>query len=165
MNIVLIGIMGAGKTTVGKILSERLNRTFIDTDDYVVKKNNMSIKDMFDYGEEYFRKCESDTIKDVSQLQDAVISCGGGIIKKKENIDCLKENGCIVYIDRPIESILNDINVEGRPLLKSGKDNLYKLYNERRKLYELYCDYHIKNESSAEHCADDIIREMNLGKR
>ena len=87
MNIVLIGIMGAGKTTVGKILSERLNRTFIDTDDYVVKKNNMSIKDMFDYGEEYFRKCESDTIKDVSRLQDVVISCGGGIVSKKENID------------------------------------------------------------------------------
>ena len=103
----------------------------------------MSIKDMFDYGEEYFRKCESDTIKDVSRLQDVVISMWRRNNKEEENIDCLKENGCIVYIDRPIESILNDINVEGRPLLKSGKDNLYKLYNEEKKLYELYCDCHI----------------------
>lgn len=165
MNIVLIGIMGAGKTTIGKILSESLNRTFIDIDDYVVKKNKMTIKEMFDHGEEYFRKYESDAVKDVSMLRDAVISCGGGVIKKKTNIDCLKENGCIVYIDRPIESILSDIDAEGRPLLKSGKDNLYKLYNERKELYELYCDYHIKNESSAQQCAEDIIRKMNAKKR
>lgn len=162
MNIVLIGIMGAGKTTIGKILSKKLKKNFIDIDDYVVEKNKMTIKEMFKNGEEYFRSLETDAVKDVSRFHDTVISCGGGVIKKKENIDYLKQDGRIFYIDRPIESILNDINEEGRPLLKDGKDNLYKLFNERKALYESYCDYHIENHDSAEACADDIISKIKV---
>ena len=93
----------------------------------------------------------------MGQKSKTIISSGGGVIKKAINIDLLKENSIVVFIDRPVENILSDIEVEKRPLLANGKEVLYKLYDERYELYKKYCDYKIPNVGTLDDVVDTII--------
>lgn len=160
-NIVLIGMMGCGKTTVSKLLSEKLSRPLIDIDEYLVNKYQMSIPSMFEISEEYFRERESICCEEISQLEGYIISTGGGIIKKKSNCDILRNNAVIIYLDRPIDLIIKDVDTSSRPLLKDGADKLYGLYNERHQLYLDNCDYHIYNDCSLEDLLDRIINVIS----
>ena len=134
-NIVLIGMPGSGKTTIAKKLSEVLNMPLIDVDEYIVKKYRLSIKEMFEISEDYFRECETNCVKEVSLKSGVIISTGGGVIKKSENIEALKTNGIIFLLDRKLENIIKDIETSTRPLLKEGKEKIYTLYSEREMLY------------------------------
>lgn len=159
-NIVLIGIMGAGKTTIGKKLSADLDRPFIDMDVYLEKKYEMSIADMFKISEDYFRDHESACCQDMSTQTNTVISTGGGVIKRSENIAYLKKNGIVFYIDRPLEQIVDDVDTSSRPLLKDGPQKLYDLDQERRALYLSSCDYHLINDGTLEEICQKIIDVM-----
>lgn len=156
-NIVLIGMMGCGKTTVSKLLSERLKRPLIDIDEYLVDKYQMSIPSMFDISEAYFRDRESLCCQEIAELDGYIISTGGGIVKNKENCEMLRNNGIIIYLDRPIDSICEDVDTSSRPLLKDGTDKLYQLYKERHPLYIDNCDYHIDNDCSLEEVVKRIL--------
>ena len=106
-NIVLIGMPGSGKTTIGKALSEKLNMEFIDTDQKIVDNTNKTIPDIFaECGEETFRDLENQTIFEVSKKQQSIIATGGGAILRKENVKLLSQNGRIYFIDRPLSSIV-----------------------------------------------------------
>lgn len=159
-NIVLIGIMGSGKTTFGHLLSQKTGHEMIDLDDYLVERFNMSIPDMFAISEDYFRSHETICCQEVSALDSKIISTGGGVIKRQENIDYLKKNGVVFYIDRPIKDIVEDVDPSGRPLLKEGPEKLYALDKERRDKYLKACDYHILNDGSLEKVVDDILKIM-----
>ncbi|MDD6711111.1 MAG: shikimate kinase [Sharpea porci] len=159
-NIVLIGIMGAGKTTIGKKLSIDLNRPFIDMDEYLEKKYEMRISDMFKISEDYFRDHESACCQDMSTQRQTIISTGGGVIKRPENIAYLKKNGIIFYIDRPLDQIVGDVDTSSRPLLKDGAQKLYDLDRERRALYMQSCDYHLINDGGLEEICQKIIAVM-----
>jgi len=156
-NIVLIGIMGCGKTTISQLLSERLHRPLIDLDDYLVKKYNQTIPSMFEISEDYFRDRESECCQDVSLLEGYIVSTGGGVIKREQNMEYLKKNGYVIYLDRPIVNILDDVDTASRPLLKDGPDQLYDLYHQRHQLYLKYCDYHLINDSTLEKVVNEII--------
>lgn len=160
-NIVLIGIMGCGKTTISRLLSQRLNRPVIDLDEYLVEKYDQTISSMFDISEDYFRDRESECCKDVSLLEGYIVSTGGGVIKREENMEYLKKNGYIIYLDRPIINILEDVETASRPLLKDGPEKLYDLYDQRHQLYLKYCDYHLMNDSSLEDIVDKIVEIMS----
>ncbi|AFS78235.1 shikimate kinase AroK [Gottschalkia acidurici 9a] len=121
-SIVLIGMPGCGKTTIGEKLAIKLGYEFCDIDKYIVEKEKKSIDEMFEHGEEYFRDVESNGVEDVSKKEKVVISTGGGVVKRERNIRALKENGIIIFINRPIENIVSDVDVEKRPLLKDGKE-------------------------------------------
>lgn len=155
-NIVLIGMPCCGKTTIGKKLSEILKSDFCDVDEYIVNSTGKSINEIFENGEEFFRDIESKSIKEVSSCMPKVISTGGGAIKRKENIDSLKEKGTIFFINRPIEDICSDVDVKSRPLLKDGVDKIYKLYEERYDLYKNYCDHEIIN-TDIDKCINQIL--------
>lgn len=132
-NIVLIGMPGCGKTTIGKRLAAELGKKFIDTDSEIIKEINMPISDYFArFGEESFRRLESEVIKRISAEQSAVTATGGGAVLNRENIRLLKENGTVVFIDRPIEKLVTSSD---RPL-SSDREMLKKRYDER---YGLYC--------------------------
>ena len=90
-----------------------------------------------------------------------IISSGGGVVKKRINIEYLKKNSIVVFIDRPVENILGDIEVEKRPLLANGKEVLYKLYDERYDLYKEYCDYRVENTGSLEEVVNKIAKVVN----
>lgn len=146
-NIVLIGMPGCGKSTVGKELALRLNKEFIDSDEEIIKKANMPITQIFsEYSEEYFRELESGVLKELSKKQNCVIATGGGAILNKRNIDLLKENGAVVFLDRPIDLL---VTTDDRPL-SQNKEMLEKRYNERYDIYLERADYRIDASGSIE---------------
>ena len=158
-SITLIGLPGCGKTTVGNLLSDKLNYEFIDMDFYIEDNQGKTIIELFKNGEDYFRNIE--TCKDLGERSKTIISSGGGVVKKYINIEYLKKNSIVVFIDRPVENILGDIEVEKRPLLANGKEVLYKLYDERYDLYKEYCDYRVENTGSLEEVVNKIAKLVN----
>lgn len=159
-NIVLIGMPGSGKTTIGHLLSKELHMNFIDMDDYIEKKENKTIKELFSISEIYFRNIESKHTVDIGNLDNHIISTGGGIIKRDENMINLRKNSIIVFINRPLKNIMNDINTTTRPLLSDGKEKLYKLYEERYELYKKYCDIEILNNKDILDVVTQIIKKV-----
>lgn len=158
-NIVLIGIMGSGKTSIAKILGEKLNREVIDLDEYLEAKFQMTIPEMFEISEKYFRDNETLVCKDLQDKQDCIISTGGGVIGRPENMAALSNNATIVYINRPLELIMEDIEVSSRPLLKDGADKLKQLFKQRHPIYLSYCDVEVINDSSLDDIVNKIIKE------
>lgn len=137
-NIVLIGFMGTGKTTIGKIISEKLGCIFFDTDYEIEKRCGISINDIFTLqGEKYFRDLESEVVYEISGASQVVISCGGGVVKNDENIKNLKRNGIIICLTADAETVYRRIiNQNDRPLIKGMNiDDISRLINERKKLY------------------------------
>lgn len=119
-NILLIGFMGTGKTTVGRDLAEKLAMDYIDTDELIQGRCNMSINDIFKhYGENYFRTIEKDIIKEISNRKNTLILCGGGVVLHDENIKNLRKNGKSILLRAKASTIYQRIKDEDtRPLLK-----------------------------------------------
>ena len=156
-NIVLIGMAGCGKTTIGKILAEKLNMNFVDTDEKIIEKAKMPIPEIFKkYGEEHFRRLESQVIEEISKLQNTVIATGGGAVLKRENVLALRGNGRIYFLDRPLEQI---IPTSDRPL-SNNRETLEKRYNERYEIYKKSCTVHLKTGGIAEQTAEIIKEEF-----
>lgn len=132
-NIVLTGMPGSGKSTIGQLLATETGMTYVDTDEEIVKREQKSIPDIFaEVGEKGFRHIESEVISSLSSMQSAVIATGGGAILNPENIERLRQNGKIYFIDRDLEHI---VTTSDRPL-SSNREDLEKRYRER---YPLYC--------------------------
>ncbi|MGH4117581.1 shikimate kinase [Clostridium sp.] len=157
-NIVLIGITGCGKTTVGNILAKRLQLPFYDVDLYIEKKHGKSIADIFILGEPYFRKVESLALEEiVNKGERKVISTGGGVVKIHKNMELFLDNSIVVFLNRNIDEIVGDIDVTGRPLLSEDLSKIYDLYEKRLPLYKKHCDYEIKNKESIKETIDEIL--------
>ena len=142
INIVLIGLMGAGKTTVGKKLASVLGMPFVDVDENI-ERNFGKISDLFKKGEQHFRDLESQMVKRISALDHVVISTGGGVVLRAENMEALKEKGVVFYLKRPVEDIIKTIDPTDRPLIRDNPAKLYRLADERESLYIMYSDYTI----------------------
>ena len=162
--IVIIGMPGSGKTTLGRMLSEELNIKFVDMDEYIVEKTGKTTIQLFENGEEYFRDIESETCKELSEYDNILISTGGGVIKRKKNVDVLSKEGLIIFLDRPVDNILGDVDVSFRPLLKDGKEKLLKLYDERYALYNEYAEETVKNDSDVRAVIDRIKEIIKSNK-
>lgn len=156
-NIVLIGMPGCGKSTIGRLLSQKINMKFCDIDDYIEAKENRSISEIFKCGEACFRDIEEKAVEEISSIKGYVIATGGGVVLRRINIDYLKKNGVIIFLNRPLDEIALDVEFSKRPLLKEGRDKLYKLYEERYDLYKKYCDFEILNCGTIEEAVDKII--------
>ena len=156
--ILLLGMPGSGKTTIGKEVAKKINYNFCDMDDYIERISKSTVKELFNKSEEFFRDYESRACIELSNVKEKIIiSSGGGVIKRKENIDCFKNKGIIIFIDRPIENIIKDVDTSTRPLLKDGKTKLYNLYTERYNLYNDYCQYKITNDKDIENTISKVI--------
>jgi len=151
MNIVLTGFMCTGKTSVGKLLAEKLGYQFVDTDDLIEQRVGMKISDIFaDYGEPYFRDVETEVVKEVAKKDKFVISTGGGVVLRKVNIDELRKNGIIVNLTAKPETIYNRLkNQPGvRPLLNKPDpmNEIIKLLSQREEYYK-NCDLRIETDN------------------
>ena len=150
MNIVLIGMPSSGKTSVGKSISEKLCKTFTDSDEEIVRSTGKSVPDIFaDDGESVFRGIEKDVVKTLSMKNSLIISTGGGVILNEENIEVLKGNGRVYFLDRPLEKL---ITTSDRPL-SSNRSDLEKRYNERYGLYKRAADVIIDGSGTVEEVA------------
>lgn len=154
--IVLIGMPGCGKTTIGKILSTQLNLKFYDMDEYIQKTSGKTIAELFEKGEDNFRDLETQACRDLIKKNNVIISTGGGVVKRKENVDILKEDSIIIFLDRPVEKIIGDVDVSKRPLLKDGKEKVLVLYKERYELYKKAADKIIVNDGTVKDVVEKI---------
>lgn len=141
-NIVLIGLMGVGKTTIGKRLASILDMSFTDSDENI-ERSFGKISDLFQEGEQHFRDLESKMIKCLSSLDNIIVSTGGGVVLRPENMEALRRKGVIFYLKRPVEDIVEAVDTKNRPLIKDNPEVLYKLFEEREPLYIKYSDYTI----------------------
>ncbi|MBN4081230.1 shikimate kinase [Caldithrix abyssi] len=138
MNIYLIGMMGSGKSTVGKILSNKMKIPFLDLDHYIEVKNKKTIPEIFKKnGEARFRELESEALMNIAKSK-VLVACGGGIILKKENRDFIKENGTAVHLTTSLELLMSRVSgLTERPLLthKNLKETLARLWHDRQGFY------------------------------
>ncbi len=156
-NIILIGMPSSGKSTVGKLISEMLCRPFYDTDELIAEKTGLTIPEIFEkLGEAEFRRIEKEAVLEISAKTGAVIATGGGVILNSANIDGLKRNGKVIFLDRELTELLPS---EDRPLSKSA-DALGKLYSERYPKYLAAADITVKSVGSAEETLKYLISKL-----
>ena len=152
-NIVLIGMPGSGKSTVGRLLAKKLGRDLVDTDD-VITKNHGVISDIFaEKGESYFRDIESEAVKDTAKQSGIIIATGGGAILREENVRALRQNGVIFFLNRPLDDIMPTAD---RPL-SSDREALEKRFNERYDKYKSACDFEIISDTTAKDAVNKIM--------
>ncbi|AWK49933.1 shikimate kinase [Clostridium beijerinckii] len=159
--VVLVGMPGCGKSTIGKLVSKELNLNFFDMDDYIENMTTKTISQLFEQGEDYFRDFETLACKELAEKSNILISSGGGVVKRKENIKILKKESYIIFIDRPLEDLLTDVDISKRPLLKEGKEKIIKLYEERYELYKSYADKIVKNDKSVRNTVNAVKKIIN----
>lgn len=154
-NIVLIGMPSAGKTTIGKILEEKLGKEFFDLDDMIIAKAGKSIPEIFqESGEAGFRAIETEVAIEASKMNNKIIATGGGVVKHKVNMDFLRLNGITIFIDRDIDKLIS--SDPNRPL-SSSKQALQQMYKERYPLYQKYAAYIAVNNANIDETVDDIV--------
>lgn len=150
-NIVLIGLTGCGKTTVGRRLAKHFSIDFVDMDAYIEQKEGKSVSEIFkENGESYFRSLETIAAKELSETDGKIIATGGGVILNSENMEYLKQNAVTLFLDRSPDDILKKINLSIRPMLAKNKNHLYELEKQRRHLYEAYADLTITGKTDIE---------------
>ena len=156
MNLVLIGMPGSGKSTVGKILSKMLCMPLVDTDALVEQTAGKTIPELFaQEGESAFRDRETAAARQAAALDNTVIATGGGIILRPENMETLADTGLIFFRDRDLEDIVGEDHM-GRPLVGKDPDKLRILYTQRIDLYRKYAQYTISDTKTAEEAAARI---------
>ena len=153
-NIVLIGMPGCGKSTIGKVLANQLGKGFIDIDEQIVNHAGMSIPEIFaQYGEEGFRKLETELLSHYGKESGLVISTGGGCVTRAENYPLIHQNGRIIWIQRDLSLLPTD----GRPL--SQKNMLGEMYRLRKPLYDQFSDYAVDNNGTLNETIRTILHK------
>ena len=168
MNIVLIGFMGTGKSAVGKKLAQRLRMGYLDTDELIEKREKRKIFQIFqEKGEGYFRKVETQVVKEVASRDNYVIATGGGVVLKEENVAALRKNGFIICLSADPETIWRrTANDSKRPLLE-GKDPRKRIEDllKTRKPYYQKADFTIETSKlSDEEVTEKIYKFLSAKK-
>lgn len=161
-NIILIGFMGCGKTSVGIRLSYRMKRTMVDTDKWIEKKQKMTITDIFDtYGEDAFRRMETECLKELIQAADGqIISVGGGLPVREENHRLLRKLGRVIYLKVTPETVYLRLKDDtSRPLLQVEEplDQICSLMEKRAPVYEACADVIVE---ASELSFEEIISQI-----
>ncbi len=156
-NVVLVGMPSSGKTSVGTLIAEKLSREFLDTDVHVSETENMDIPSIFEkFGEEYFRDVESRSVEKLSSLSGVVIATGGGAVLRQKNVNALRRNGRIYFLDRSLSKL---ISTDDRPLSKD-RESLERRYNERIDVYRAVADVRVDGDGSVSETADKILKNI-----
>ena len=164
-NIVLIGFMGAGKSTVSTYLSKILASLQVEMDEEIVKKEGMSINKIFEeYGETYFRNCETNLLIELQKKNNQIISCGGGVALRDENVAEMKKNGKVVLLTASPEVILERVkDNDDRPLLRGNKNTEFisNMMEQRRPKYEAAADVVVNTDyKTVEEIAEEIVVKL-----
>lgn len=153
LNLVLVGMPGCGKSSLGSMLSEAMDRPLIDCDAEIVKHAGMPIPEIFEkFGEAHFRDIESEVLQDVCSGSASIIATGGGAILRDENVRAMRQNGRVCFIRRDIDLLPRN----GRPLSSASEDAIERLWTQRREKYHAAADFIIDNDDSLDFVANRI---------
>ena len=163
--IFLIGLMGSGKTTIGKIVAKKLHFTFMDSDVLIEEKTGVKVPLIFEYeGEEGFRKREASCLIELVTKNDMVLATGGGMVLSRDNRELLAQSGSVIYLKAHTDELARRLtNYKSRPLLQhvDVKQKLKELLESREVLYESCADYIIQTKNKrAVDIADEIITTL-----
>lgn len=160
-NIVLIGMMGCGKSTIGALLAERLGRKLVDTDEWIVEREGRSINEMFAAeGEAYFRARELEAARELAREQDLIIACGGGLPLRPGCIAPLKKSGVVFWLRRDPGETYDAMDTAGRPLAQQGRADFLERFAQREPIYQAWADHMIVDFSSPEHTCNAILEVL-----
>lgn len=164
-NIFLIGFMGCGKSTVAARLNQINGMHVVEMDEIIAKRQKMSIPEIFEmYGEAYFRTLETSLLKEIQMNSNQVVSCGGGVVLRAENVEEMKKNGTIVLLTAKPENILKRVRKdEERPILKGKKNvqDIAALMENRREKYEAAADFTVAtDDKSILEICDEIMKKL-----
>ena len=155
-NVILVGMPGCGKSTIGKALAEAMNRPLVDTDAMIVESAGRHIPEIFATdGEEAFRALETEAVKTAGMMSGAVIATGGGVVTRERNYAPLSQNGKIVFIRREIE----DLPIDGRPISQSTPKA--KLYAKRMPMYKAFADVEVDNNGKLTATVEAILKALS----
>ncbi len=165
-NIFLVGMMGAGKTTVGKLLAQQLGKTFVDSDEEIQQRTGVTIPHIFDVeGEAGFRQRETNVIQDLVRLDNMVLATGGGAVLNGQNRDALRGNGIVIYLRSSVHDLWQRTRHDrNRPLLQTAdpRTTLKDLYEQRDPLYSQVADLVISTgKQSAHSLVMQLQQELN----
>ena len=142
LSIVLIGMMGSGKTTVGKLLARRHGLPLADTDQLVQEQAGLSVPDIFaQWGEARFRALELAVCQELSGRGGLIAACGGGLPMQERAISALKENGLVFWLDRDPGETYDSLDISGRPLAQAGREDFIRRYAARAPVYRRWADH------------------------
>lgn len=160
-NIILIGFMGSGKSTVAAALSRKTGSPAVDMDFYIEKKAGKKISDIFaESGEETFRDMETEAVHELLQGKDMILSCGGGTVLRDENVRCMKENGFIILLTAEPSTVYERLkDTKDRPILEGHMNIPYisALMEKRRGRYETVCDMKIATDGLSK---EEIVQKI-----
>lgn len=163
-NIILTGMMGCGKSTCGRLLSQRLGLPVIDTDDLVVEKAGMSISELFAArGEEAMRDLETQVCHELSEQQGLIIATGGGLPLREENRTVLRRTGTVFFLNRSPEQIYDTMDTSGRPLAQQGRDAFIARFRQREPIYRAFAHVVVEDFSTPEATVSEILRTLAEG--
>ena len=161
-NIILTGMMGCGKTTVGGLLARRLGRELADTDLLIEARTGRSIPDLFAReGEERFRALELELCRELAGREGLIVACGGGLPLRDGAISALKENGLVFWLDRDPGETYDGLDLSGRPLAQGGREDFLQRYERRAPVYRRWADYSIRGPRSPQE-AEALISTIYL---
>lgn len=157
-NIVLIGMMGCGKTSIGRHLAHALGRELIDTDALIEARAGMSVADIFARkGEDFFRDEELGVSEELARKQNLIIACGGGLPLRPDCIASLKHSGTVFWRDRDPAETYDGLDISGRPLAQQGREAFLTRYAQRAPIYESWADHIIRGAPSTRAAAQMIL--------
>lgn len=163
MNLVMVGFMGAGKTTIGRRLARRLGYFFLDMDNFIVREENKEISEIFsEHGELFFRQMETNLLRRLISVENTIVSTGGGVVGTEGNFELLRKIGTTVYLKAPREDIIERLKrSQHRPLVQENlEETVFSLMKKRAPLYE-QADHIIETQGLTPHqIASQIIQAL-----
>ena len=162
-NVVLIGMMGCGKTTVGKLLSRAMGRSFVDTDQAIEERLGRTIPDVFAReGEAFFRAREEELAGELARRRGLVIACGGGLPTRTGAIAPLKGSGTVIFLRRDPAEIFDQVSMGGRPLGQQGREAFLTRYAAREPVYLSWADVVVEVQTTPVETAKKILEVLQL---
>lgn len=161
-NLIIIGLPGSGKTTIGRKLAEILQWEYLDTDDLIIQMSGQSIPSLFTKGELHFREWERKAIAAIPAGKHRIIGTGGGVVTQNSTMELLKEIGILIYLERSIENILKVTQIGDRPLLQENPEKrLRTLFSQRESLYKEAQNITIDNNEEIETTLSRLLKAID----
>ena len=158
-NLVLVGMMGCGKSTCARLIHELAGVEAVDTDLLIQERTGKTVGRIFaEDGEDYFRDLETQICRELRERTDLVIACGGGLPLREESRNALKETGLVVYLYRPVEEIYRPEKLRNRPLARGGRADFYSRFEHRDPIYRDMADFVVESEPVKTDTAEKVLK-------